>query len=119
MDGTSQHVAVPFAVLVVLTGKPQSPQRCRHLNARDYRLYGPCSADYKHPRSEIMVFRGLCAVVCFISLSFDALGDPWPYTRRFTNASLPADEHDDEMPNLFIDWMRYCAIRLIDILCYS
>lgn len=53
-----------------------------------------------------MLPRGLYAALCFLSLSLDALGDPWPYTRRFTNASLPADEHNDEMPNLFIDWLR-------------
>ena len=60
----------------------------------------------------------LYAALCFLSLCLGVLGDPWPYTRRFTNASLPADEHDDEMPNMFIDWLRYLVFdSKMSLLC--
>jgi hypothetical protein len=44
-------------------------------------------------------------------LPWSAFATPWPYTRRFTNASLPDDEHDDEMPNMFIDWLKQAVVQ--------
>jgi len=52
-----------------------------------------------------MVSRGICAAIWLLSLSLGVNGGPWLYMHRL-DVSLPADERDDETPNLFIDWMR-------------
>ena len=44
--------------------------------------------------------------LAILFLPWGALATPWPYTRRFTNSTLPDDEHDELMPNMFVDWLK-------------
>jgi hypothetical protein len=53
----------------------------------------------------VMFSRGICPAILLLALSLGVYGGPWSYTHRL-DASLPAHELDDEMPNPFIDWMR-------------
>lgn len=39
------------------------------------------------------------------------LASQWPYTRTYRNGTVPQDEHDDEIPNLFIGWIRYVTFQ--------
>jgi cytochrome P450 len=34
------------------------------------------------------------------------LAGSWPYTRTLPNGKTPADERNDEIPNLFVEWLR-------------
>ena len=49
--------------------------------------------------------------LAILFLPWGALATPWPYARRFTNFMLPADEHDDLMPNMFVDWLKAAVAR--------
>jgi peroxidase len=44
-------------------------------------------------------------------LPWSVLATPWPYTRKFTNASTPDDEHDELMPNLFVEWLKGAIVH--------
>jgi peroxidase len=52
------------------------------------------------PASKMLQVLGLLIIPWVV------LATPWPYTRTFTNTTVPADEHDEHMPNMFIDWLR-------------
>jgi peroxidase len=44
--------------------------------------------------------------LCLLAFPWGALGGAWPYTRTFTNSTVPADEHNESIPNLFIKWLN-------------
>jgi len=35
-----------------------------------------------------------------------ALAGSWPYTRTLPNGKTPADERNDKIPDLFVEWLR-------------
>jgi peroxidase len=49
---------------------------------------------------------GFISILAFFSSSFLTLATPWPYTRAFTNGTVPPDEHDDHIPNQFLTWLK-------------
>lgn len=50
-------------------------------------------------------------VLCLLAFPLGALGAAWPYTRTFTNSTVPADEHNESIPNLFIAWLNSTVAR--------
>ncbi|KAJ6569058.1 heme peroxidase [Mycena capillaripes] len=40
-----------------------------------------------------------------------ALAGSWPYTRTLPDGTTPPDEHNDDIPDLFLDWLRSAAFK--------
>ncbi|EJD49621.1 hypothetical protein AURDEDRAFT_182766 [Auricularia subglabra TFB-10046 SS5] len=46
------------------------------------------------------------ALAAVAALAATAHASSWPYTRTYENATTPDDERDDQIPNLFLDWLK-------------
>lgn len=46
-------------------------------------------------------------LAALVALGATVRAGSWPYTRKYANATTPDDEHDDKIPDLFLEWLRF------------